>query len=164
MSPAMVGNMLGEIYLSCPAAGTPEVLADDIRAAVGDFVGSHLNIRANREFLASIGSSRLSECVPIGFDPARRTFSVSNRGRFGGYDTPLDGQCPALISPAPNSPLPWTSWLVEGFDGVGFISTVVLPARLAARLRGATGRDALHSYREPGDTLPALAMAVRKLV
>lgn len=164
LSPAVVGNMLGEIYLSCPTGGRPETLAGDIRAAVRDFVGSHLNVRANREFLAALGPSRLPDCVPIGFNPAQRTFSVSNWSRFGAYDIPLDGQRPALISPAANPPLPWTSWLVEGFDGVGYVSTVVLPARLAARLRGATGRDALHSYREPGDMLPALAMTVRKLV
>ncbi|HEX5401906.1 MAG TPA: acyltransferase [Pseudonocardiaceae bacterium] len=160
----VVGNLFGEICLTCPAGGRPETLAGEIRTAVGDFVGSHLNIRTNREFLAAIGPSRLPDCVPVGFDPARRTLSISNWSHFGGYDIPLAGQRPVLISPAANPPLPWTSWLVEGLDGVDYVSTVVLPARLAARLRGATGRDALHSYREPGDILPALATAVRKLV
>jgi hypothetical protein len=159
----VVGNLLGEIHLWCAGGGTPQALAADIRAAVGDFVGSHLNFRANQAFLAAVGRSRFRDCVPIGFDPARKTVTVSNWSRFGAYDITFDGHHPVLFGPAANLQLPWVSWLVEGFHGNGFLYTVVLPAKLAARLRGEAGREALHGYREPGDPLPALAGEVRKL-
>jgi Transferase family len=160
----LIGNVLGEIHLRAAGGGAPETLAADIRAAVGDFAGTHLNLRANQAFLASVGPSRFRECVPVGFDPMHKTFTVSNWSRFGAYDIVFGGQQPVLFSPAANLQLPWVSWLIEGFENTGFLYTVVLPAKLAARLRGDTGRAALHRYREPGDPLPVLAAAVRKLV
>jgi hypothetical protein len=114
-------------------------------------------------FLESIGQSRLRDCVPLGFDLARRTFTFTNWCRFGGYDITFDGHRPVLFSPAANLQLPWRSWLIEGFGNTGFVLTIVVPARLAGRLRSPDGRAALHHYREPGDVLPALAGAVRKL-
>jgi hypothetical protein len=159
----VVGNLLGEIHLRCAGDSRPETVAENIRAAVGDFVGSHLNLRANKAFLVAAGPARFRDCVPIGFDPARRTFTVSNWSRFGAYDITFGGHRPVLFAPAANLQLPWTSWLVEGFHGNGFLYTVVLPAKLAARLRGEAGRAALHRHREPGDPLPALAAEVRKL-
>jgi hypothetical protein len=160
---AVVGNLLGEIHLPTKGGAPAEALAAEIRAAVGDFAGSHLNLRANQAFLASVGRPRFRDCVPVGFDPAHKTFTVSNWSRFGAYDIAFGGQRPVLLSPAANLQLPWVSWLVEGFENTGFLYTVVLPAKLAARLRGDTGRAALHRYRVPGDPLPALAGAVRKL-
>ena len=68
-----------------------------------------------------------------------------------------------FFSPAANLQLPWVSWMVEGFENTGSLFTVVLPARLAARLRGPEGRAALHRYREPEDALPAPVGAVPKL-
>jgi hypothetical protein len=159
----VLGNLLGEIHLRTVGGAPAEKLAAEIRAAVGDFAESHLNLRANQAFLASVGRSRFRDCVPVGFDPVHKTFSISNWSRFGGYDITFRGQRPVLFSPAANLQLPWVSWLVEGFDNTGFLYTVVLPAKLAAKLRGEAGRAALHRYREPGDPLPALAGAVRKL-
>jgi hypothetical protein len=163
LPPTVIGNLLGEIHLPTTGGVPAEALAAEIRAAVGDFAGSHLNLRANQAFLASVGRSRFRDCVPVGFDPMHKTFTVSNWSRFGAYDIAFGGQRPVLFSPAANLQVPWVSWLVEGFDNTGFLYTVALPAKLAARLRGDTGRAALHRYREPGDPLPALAGAVRKL-
>ena len=161
---ALLGNLLSEIHLPCVPQDGPAALAVTIRTAVEDFTASHLNLRANLGFLEAIGRDRFAECVPLGFDPARRRFTFSNWSRFGAYTVSFAGARPVFFSPAANLPLPWVSWGVEGFDGTGFLFTVVLPARLAGRLRGADGRAALHRFRDPGDVLPPLAEAVRKVV
>lgn len=69
-----------------------------------------------------------------------------------------------FFSPAANLPLPWVSWMVEGFEGSGYLFTVVLPAKLAGRLRGAEGRAVLHRFRDPADVLPTAAGSVPKVI
>ncbi|MCX4750750.1 acyltransferase [Kitasatospora sp. NBC_01287] len=162
--PGVLGNLLGEVYLAGPPDQAPAELAAAIRAAVTDFTGSHLSLRASRAFLDALGRERLRDCVPLGFDPARKTFTLSSWCRTGIYRLSFEGQRPSFFSPTGNLPLPWVSWLVEGFEGSGYLLTVVLPARLAAKVRSAAGRAALHQFREPADVLPPLAGAVRKLV
>ncbi|MEV7026957.1 hypothetical protein, partial [Kitasatospora sp. NPDC093558] len=76
----------------------------------------------------------------------------------------FQGERPVYVSPAANYPLPWVCWTVEGFRGTGFLVTVVVPARLAARLRGAEGRAALHRFRDPADELPSPAAAVPRVI
>ncbi len=159
----VVGNLLGEVYLRCAPAGAPEQLAVEIRAAVNDFARSQLSLRSNRTFLESIGHARLRDCVPLGFDPARRTFTFSNWSGFGLYEITFDGLSPVLFSPAATLQLPWVAWLVEGFERTGKLLTIVLPAKLAGRLRTEAGQAALHPFREPQDELPKLAQTMRKL-
>lgn len=159
-----VGNLLGDVQVRCPAGGPPAALAAQIRESVSEFADRHLNLRTNRAFLAAIGPALLPDCVPVGFDPKHRTMTVTDWTRFGGYDITFQGHRPALVAPVANPPLPWLGWFIEGFDGAGVLATVVLPAKIAARLRGAEGRAAVHRYAEPGDIRPALADTVRKLV
>jgi Transferase family len=158
-----IGNLVGDINLSGPADRPAPQVAADIRAAVEQFPQEHLCLRANRGFLAGLGRDRFGECLPFGFDPVRRTFTVSNWSRFGLYDLEFEGHRPVLMCPAPDLLLPWVAALVEGFNGSGILCTVTVPAAIAARLRGPSGREALHPYRDPGEQLPALASAIRKL-
>ncbi|GAA1256064.1 hypothetical protein GCM10009665_53150 [Kitasatospora nipponensis] len=158
-----LGNLLGEIQLPCPPGQGPEHLAVRLREAIETFPQSQLSLRSSRAFLARVGRDRLRECVPLGFNPARKTFTFSNWSRFGVYDVAFEGHRPVAFSPANIVQLPWVSWLVEGFDGRGRLFTVVLPARLAGRLRTPAGQAALHPFREPQDVLPALAGELRKL-
>jgi len=161
---AAVGNLLSEIHLPCGPQAPAEQIAIGLRAAIEDFTRSHLNLRANLVFLEAIGRSRFGDCVPLGFDPADKRFTFSNWSRFGAYDAVFDGQRPVFFSPTGNLPLPWVSWVVEGFEGTGALFTVVLPARLAARLRTPAARAALHRYRSPADPLPKLAAAAPKVL
>jgi Transferase family len=161
---AAVGNLLSEIHLPCGPRATAEQIAVDLRAAIEDFPRSHLNLRANLVFLESIGRSRFRDCVPLGFDPVDKRFTFSNWSRFGAYDAVFAGQRAVFFSPTGNLPLPWVSWVVEGFEGTGALFTVVLPARLAARLRTPAARAALHRFRSPADTLPGLAESAPKVL
>ena len=161
---AAVGNLLSEIHLPCGPQAPAEQIAIGLRAAIEDFTRSHLNLRANLVFLEAIGRFRFGDCVPLGFDPADKRFTFSNWSRFGAYDAVFDGQRPVFFSPTGNLPLPWVSWVVEGFEGTGALFTVVLPARLAARLRTPAARAALHRYRSPADPLPKLAAAAPKVL
>ncbi|HEY3481871.1 MAG TPA: acyltransferase [Streptomyces sp.] len=160
----VLGNLLGEIHLDTPAGARPEQVAAQLRAAVADFTGSHLNLRANQAFLERLGRSRLGECVPLGFDPVRRRFTFSNWSRFGLYELTFGGRPAVFFSPAANLPLPWVSWMVEGFENTGSLFTVVLPARLAGRLRRPEGRALLHRFHREEDDRPATAAAVRRLL
>lgn len=161
--PGVLGNLLGEIHLTCAPRAEPEALAAQIRAAVEDFAGDHLNLRANLDFLRALGHDRLRDCAPLGFDPPNKTLTVSNWTRYGLYDICFDGHRPVLFCPAATLQLPWVAWLVEGFDAAGYLLTVVLPARLAGRLRTEPGQAALHAYRPSQEELPPSARALRKL-
>ncbi|MER7767261.1 acyltransferase [Kitasatospora sp. NPDC096140] len=164
LSPALVGNLLSEVHVPHRPGDGPAALAGALRAAVDEFPTAHLNLRANLGFLAALGRSRLRECVPLGFDPQARRFSFSNWSRFGAYAVRFQGQRPVFFSPAANYPLPWVCWTVEGFRGEGWLTTVVLPARLAARVRGAEGRAALHRFRTAADEPPASAAVLPKVI
>lgn len=162
------GNLVGEIYLECPPSGPAEGLAARIRAAVDDFPAAHLSLRTSRGLLEQHGPALLDECVSLGFDPPNRAMTVSNWSGSGVYDTIFEGCRPVAFAPAFGRPLPFIAWIVEGFEGTGFLCTLVLPAALAAlaaRMRGAAGVALLHRFREPGDEsdLPPLAGKLRKL-
>ncbi|WP_018685867.1 acyltransferase [Actinokineospora enzanensis] len=163
IDPGVVGNLVSEIFITSPAGADTVAVATRIREAVEDFPRAHLNLRANRAFLESIGRARLGECIPIGFDPDRKTMTITNWSRFGIYDVAFQGARPVFFSPTSNLQLPWVAWLVEGFEGRGILLTVAVPARLANLLRGPAGRAALHRSREADDPLPELVTTVRKL-
>jgi hypothetical protein len=160
----MIGNVLGEVHLRCaeriPAAG----LAAGLRAAVEDFTAEHLSVRTSRALLAELAPGGLANCVPLGFDPENRTFTASSWRGFGAYAVTFDGHAPVLFSPSISLPLPWVTWITEGFDGRGALCTLSVPAHLAPRLRAPAGRALLHSHRDPADPLPPLATAVRKIL
>ncbi len=160
LPPAVVGNVVSEIDLGFPAGVGATGLAGLVREAVTGFVGEHLNLRANRAFLDRIGPGRKWDTMPVGFDPAGRTFSVTNWCRAGTYDIGFGTGRPAYFGPQVSLPVPWASWVTEGFGGDGYLVTVVLPARLAPKLRSEPG---LHALRAEGEELPPLARAVRKL-
>ncbi|MGW7580722.1 acyltransferase [Kitasatospora sp. NPDC054768] len=164
LSPALMGNLLSEVHLPHRPEDGPAVLAGALRTALEEFPAAHLNLRANLWFLATLGRPRLRDCVPLGFDPAARRFSFSNWSGFGAYAVGFQGRRPVLFSPAANYPIPWVCWAVEGFRGEGRLATVVLPARLAARVRGAEGRAALHRYRRAEDQPPASAAVLPKVI
>ncbi|OKJ10304.1 acyltransferase [Kitasatospora sp. CB01950] len=147
-----LGNLLGEIRLPWRPGTTPGRYAAELRAAVDTFATRHLATRSNLRFLDRIGHDRITDCVPAGFDPARRTLTLSSWCRLGLADLPLDGVRPVAFSPAATLQLPWSSWLVEGPGGEGLLYTLVLPTRLAAKLRG--GSALLHPHRDPSDPLP----------
>jgi hypothetical protein len=164
VEPGTLGNLVNEVFLSCAPKSTADRLAVDIRAAVNAYGPTSLNIRTNRAFLESVGRSRLRECIPVGFDPAQRTFTTTNWTRFGVYDVVFSGEAPTLFSPATNLALPWVSWLTEGFYNSGYLFMVALPAKLANRVRSAEGRAALHAYRDPDEELPSLVRSIKKMV
>lgn len=155
-----IGNLVSELKITCPPAARPAEIAALIRGAVDVFVEEHLSLRANRDFLASIGPEHAYDTMPVGFQPAERTFFLTNWCRTGVYEVTLDGQVPAFFGPEIPLPTAWSSWLIEGFSGSDFLVTVVVPARLAGKLRNDPG---LHAFREPTDELPALARVIRKL-
>lgn len=160
LHPNTVGNLVGEVVLSCPPAARPAEVATVVRAGVDVYLDEHLNIRANREFLAGIGPTRSFDSMPAGFDPAGRTFFLTNWCRVGVYDVTFDGRRPVYFGPEVPLPTPWSSWASEGFGGVDYLVTVVVPARLAGRLRTDPG---LHVHRDPAEELPPMAAEVRKL-
>ncbi|MGF1429214.1 acyltransferase [Kitasatospora sp. LaBMicrA B282] len=162
--PGVLGNLLGEVHLPAAPGQSPAAFAAAIRAAVADFTTSQLSLRASRSFLAALGPDRLRACVPLGFDPARKTFTLSSWCRTGVYGLRFEGERPVFFGPTGNLPLPWVSWLVEGFDGRGLLLTVVLPARLAAAVRAPAGRAALHPFRAADEQLPPPARRVPRLV
>jgi hypothetical protein len=155
----LAGNLLGEAVLASPAGQQPAELAAEVRGAVADFTRSQLSLRSSQAFLAELGRDRLGECVPLGFDPARRTFTLSSWTRSGLHGLGFGGPRPVYFGPVGNLPLPWVSWLVEGVGGHGLVLTAVLPARLAGRLRSAAARAAVHRYRDLGEELPPLVAA-----
>ena len=160
---AIVGNLVEDVQVGCAGGAAAAAIAAGVRAAIDDFPRSHLRFRASWAFLEAVGPARFGDCFPYGFDPPGRAIVVTNWSRFGAYDVTFGGQRPAFVSPTTRLPLPWVCWLIEGFGGAGYLATVILPSRLSARLRGADGGAVLHRFREPGDPLPALAGAVRKL-
>jgi hypothetical protein len=160
----VIGNIVGEIFLTCGPRSAPEAIAAQVRSALEDFVQSHLSVRASLRFLSELGPARLRDCVPIGFDLAAKTFAFTNWSRLGLDHLAFAGEPPVLFTPAANLQLPWSALLVDGFDQAGHFLAISVPSRLAARLRSQDGRAALHRFRDPGDPLPELATAVHRLI
>lgn len=159
----LIGNLLGEIFLTLPARSGAAEIAAAVRDGIDNFTRDHLSLRANHDYLERIGRSELDRCVPIGFDPARRTVTLSNWSRFGLYQVAFGGQFPVAFSPAATTQIAWVGWLVEGFGGTGLLFTLALPAKLAAQLRKPEAQSALHRYRDADEELPVLARLIRKL-
>jgi hypothetical protein len=160
LHPNAIGNLVGELAFTCPPAARPAEVAALLRREVDRYLDEHLNVRANREFLAGIAPERMPETMPAGFDPQGRTFFLTNWCRGGLYDVTFGGDRPAWFAPEIPLPTPWSSWATEGVGGVGYLVTVVVPARLAGRLRTDPG---LHRFRAPDEELPPFATRVRKL-
>jgi hypothetical protein len=160
----VIGNLLGEVHLRCPGQIPPSRLAAELRTAVADFATEHLSLRTSRALLTELAPGGLANCVPLGFDSENRTFTVSSWRGFGAYDITFGGHAPVLFSPAISLPLPWVSWVTEGFDGRGTLCTVSVPAHLAPKLRAPAGRALLHSDRDATDPLPPLASSLRKIL
>jgi len=161
--PSALGNLLGHIHLWCPPGGGAELVAARLREAVDDFTRSHLSVRANRAFLDTIGTDRLGECAPIGFDPARRAYVYSDWRGFGAYDIAFGGHRPVYFCQTAEFELPWGAWTSEGVGGSGYLSVVCLPTKLAERLTDTEGRAVVHRFRDPSEKLPDLVAAVPTL-
>jgi len=159
----LVGNVLGEVLLTTPPGASAATIATTLRESIEDFGRSHLSLRSNHDYLRKIGRSGLEQCVPIGFDPTRRTVVLSNWSRFGLYQISFGGQCPIAFSPAATAQIGWVGWVVEGFGGQGLLATLALPAKLALKLRSPEVHTTLHRYRDAAEELPALARQLRKL-
>ncbi len=162
----LLGNLVQSMFLPCPPTGTAEVLAAGIRSGLDDFMRSHLCMRSDRAFVGPVGRSRLHRCAPVVFDPAHRTFIMTNWTRSGVYDVAFDGQHPAFFSPVVSSraPLSWFGFLNRGFGGTGFLLTAVVPARLAEHLRSPEGRAVLHRFGDPAAERPAPAVVAPDVV
>jgi hypothetical protein len=158
---SVVGNLIGDIYVTCAPESTAAQFAAQIRSTVENFSASQVTFQADRRAVAEIGPGRLGECIPFAFDPAHRTLTLSNWTRFGLTELTFGGGPPVLVSPATAVSLPWVAWMVEGFHGTGILLTIVVPVRLAGKLRGANGRARLHRFRPEEDELPALATSSR---
>ncbi|MEU9013898.1 acyltransferase [Streptomyces sp. NPDC048479] len=154
-----LGNLVQSMFLPCPPMGTANVLAAHIRSGLDDFMQSHLCMRSDRAFVGPVGRSRFHRCAPVAFDPAHRTFIVTNWSRMGAYGVAFDGQYPAFFSPVVSSraPLSWFGFLNKGFGDTGFLLTAVVPARLAEHLRSPEGRAAIHRFGDPAAERPARA-------
>jgi hypothetical protein len=162
---SVIGNLLGHIHVTGPPRSAPEVIAAGIRAGVDDFTRSHLSVRANQAFIASVGGrARLGECAPRGFDPARRAFLYSDWRGFGAYDVAFGGHRPVYFAQTADLQLPWGAWTSEGVGGSGYLSVVCLPTKLADRVADDDGRAAVHRFREPSQPLPDVVAAVPTLV
>ncbi|MER7004786.1 acyltransferase [Dactylosporangium sp. NPDC000555] len=164
LPPAVVGNILSEVYVPCAPETTTAQFAAQIRATMDDLAVTPPSFRADERLIEQLGRDRLPDLVPYAFDPPRRTFSLSNWTRFGVVDVTLGGQRPVMVSPTTAVSLPWVAWLVEGFDGAGYLLTIVVPVRFAGKLRGEAGRARLHRFRADDDELPPLAVAAGRII
>ena len=149
----VAGNLATDLFLPCPRGASADVLATRIRAGVDDILGSHLHLRSDRAFLRAIGSSAFDRCVLLSFLPGHEDWLyVANWTRMGVYDITFDGQHPAFFSSVLDPSLPGLFALVaEGFRGTGFLVTLLVPARLAERLRNPAGQAAIHRFRLPDE-------------
>ncbi|MFF1920187.1 acyltransferase [Streptomyces sp. NPDC058221] len=155
-----LGNLVQSMFLPCPPMETADVLAARIRSGLDDFTQSHLCMRSDRAFVGPVGRSRFHRCAPVAFDPAHRTFIVTNWSRAGAYGVSFDGQHPVFFSPVVSSraPLSWFGFLNRGFGDRGFLLTAVVPARLAEHLRSPEGRAAVHRFVDPAEERRAHAV------
>ncbi|BBC29277.1 hypothetical protein SGFS_005710 [Streptomyces graminofaciens] len=160
----VVGNLTGDMFVPCPPDRAPEAVAADIRAALDDFVGSHLNLRALHDFLVE-HRTRMKECLQVGLEllPRQKYAVVNSWTGAGLYDISFGTHRPVCVSQS-SLPFPWMVLVTEGFDRTGYLCTVGVAADVAERLASEDGRAALHRFREPGDVLPDLAGAVANLL
>ncbi|QWF84534.1 acyltransferase [Amycolatopsis sp. CA-230715] len=156
LSASVIGNLLGKIELPYAPDISPERLAASLRGAIEGYPVSHLNLRANLEFLAKPDRRFLQTFVPTAVLSERPSTVLTNWAGFGAYDITFDGNRPRFFSPRGDMAFPWMGLLSEGPDRAGLICTIGVPEYLAARLRTPGAGAAMHRYRADHDAVSPL--------
>lgn len=77
--------------------------------------------------------------------PQYKNLTISNWSSFGAYSIDFGVIAPSIVLPVGESPLPWLSCIMDGFDNKGLLVTLVLPSSVAKRLKSMS--EEIHQYR-----------------
>ena len=136
-------------------------IAKNIKESIDNFAELHLDYFSTKKYIKQNGSSRKSDrFISTTIDPLKRTLLITNWSNFGVYDIVFGDSKPFFFSYFGNSPFPWLSSIVEGFDNQGLIYSVWLPKELAKKMMQEDNLNKMHQYRDREEILPEY---VRKL-
>lgn len=150
----ILGNFISIINLPIDRGAEVSQLAKKIRASVDNFINLHLDFFSSKKYIEQNGGIKKStRFISTSLDPLRRTLLITNWANFGVYDVVFEDSKPFYFTYLGNSPFPWLSSIVEGFNGEGLIYSVWLPRQLAKKLMQENNLSRIHQYRDRQEIL-----------
>ena len=135
MLPHVLGNFLATVSVKYQTNFSMEMIASNIHLAVNNYLKDSFCYQATEKFIEEQGGLKhLNHIIPEEFLPQYKTVVFSNWCNFGIYSIDFGIANPYLCLPIGESPLPWMTCIVEGFEGKGLLVSAVLPKRVAQQL------------------------------
>jgi hypothetical protein len=155
---ALLGNMLSAINVWTEPGTHAAAIAGELRRSVDGFADLHMDYRANKAFAAEHGgASKASRFLMKGIDPINGSLLVTNWSKFGIYDVGFGGAGPRYFTGIGDTPFPWLSVVLDGFDNHGLLFSALLPAAIASQLNSEAGLREVHRFRDADSELPKIA-------
>jgi hypothetical protein len=149
----VLGNYLGAVSVSFLKSNNVEVIARDINLSVKNFLNNSFHFNETQEFVQKCGGiKKINRIIPEAFLPKNKNLIISNWTNFGVYSIDFGICIPYLFLPVGETPLPWVSCIVEGFDNEGLLITMVLPSKVGKQLEHPSICSRIHSYRKLNST------------
>ena len=151
----ILGNFVSSINVPIDRQLKPFEIAKNIKESIDNFSEQHLDYFSTKEYIEQNGGmKKAARFISTTIDPLKRTLLITNWSNFGVYDIVFGNAKPFFFSYFGNSPFPWLSSIVEGFDNQGLIYSVWLPKELAKKMMQQDNLNKIHQYRDREDILP----------
>ena len=153
----ILGNFISSINVPVNRQLQPFQIAANLKESIDNFAKQHLDFFSTKKYIEQNGGMKKNaRFISTTIDPLKRTLLITNWSNFGVYDLAFGDSKPFYFSYFGNSPFPWLSSIVEGFDNRGLIYSVWLPKKLAQKITQEANLNKIHQYRDREDILPEL--------
>ena len=165
LQPNILGNFVSSINVPIERGFKPFQIAENIKESIDSFAELHLDYFSTKEYIEQNGGMKNNaRFISTTIDPLKRTLLITNWSNFGVYDIVFGDSKPFYFSYFGNSPFPWLSSIVEGFDGRGLIYSVWLPKKLAKKIMQESNLNEIHQYRDGKEVLPEYVTKIEWLL
>ena len=151
----ILGNFISMINIKEKGSIQDFELAKSIRESINEFKSSHMNYLSTEQYVNKYGGAKKpGKFLNKSFDPLSKTLMITNWNKLGIYDVIFGGSKPYFFSFYGIIPIPWLSYIAEGFTEEGLIYSVVLPKKIAKEFLKKDHLDYIHRYRAETESLP----------
>jgi len=143
----VLGNYLGAITIQSNKSQTKDALASSIHKAVKEFRPDD-PVQVLKVIEQQGGMKSIKWMIPPVFLPQYKNLIITNWSNFGVYSIDFGVVSPHLFLSIGESPMPWISCIVEGFNNRGLLAMLILPNSVANRLTEPDMLKQIHQYQD----------------